>query len=338
MQESHTRKAKTQPAVQIWCLLSFGATVPLAPGFVGVRVTQKRLLQTPPPVPVSLQPAKQPQPPPRTLAPVCLLREDPAPLNFLHFLLHHHGNHRLRLFRHLSLKTRKRGRGEGGEKGKPDPPLAKSRRDRLRQPGRRASQPPGCPGVPLQAWLEMMLGGARVRSVLLYVQQRSAGFDGSATAIHGARISPRLRSGFRVALGGEGGWEEAFIGCPASSQSSVPAAVGLCNLARHLVAPAESRRASPLSPSPRDSFPSSCFFSDCSGTWLPPHLFARLHTRARDVIHKRACWPPAQGVRCRRLLSPSVKLLVKAHSNWGAAPSAGGSPSAGPSLPSHILR
>lgn len=41
------------------------------------------------------KPPPQQQRQPRTLAPVCLLREDPKPLNFLHFQLHLHGNHRL---------------------------------------------------------------------------------------------------------------------------------------------------------------------------------------------------------------------------------------------------
>lgn len=57
----------------------------------------KKLLPIPPPrssPPFAKQPPQQQQQP-RTLAPVCLLCKDPKPLNFLHFQLHLHGNHRL---------------------------------------------------------------------------------------------------------------------------------------------------------------------------------------------------------------------------------------------------
>lgn len=68
-------------------------------GKLPIRLPSLCSLQQPPP-----------PPPPRTLAPVCLLREDPASLNFLHFLSHRYGNHRLALFRHFSLKEGTRGR------------------------------------------------------------------------------------------------------------------------------------------------------------------------------------------------------------------------------------
>lgn len=91
------------------------------------RVAQERPLQTSIRLP-SLCSLQQPPPPPRTLAPVSLLREDPASLNFLHFLFHHYGNHRLALFRHFSLKEETRGRGEGGgsqrRSGTPEVPEA----------------------------------------------------------------------------------------------------------------------------------------------------------------------------------------------------------------------
>lgn len=57
----------------------------------------KKLLPILPPrssPPFAKQPPQQQQQP-RTLAPVCLLCKDPKPLNFLHFQLHLHGNHRL---------------------------------------------------------------------------------------------------------------------------------------------------------------------------------------------------------------------------------------------------
>lgn len=94
--------------MQLFCLRTSG---------VARRVTQERPLQTSIRLPslCSLQ-QPPPPPPPRTLAPVCLLREDPASLNFLHFLFHHYGNHRLALFRHFSLKEGTRGRGGGGQR------------------------------------------------------------------------------------------------------------------------------------------------------------------------------------------------------------------------------
>lgn len=55
----------------------------------------RRRLFLPAPLRRFAKPPPQQQRQPRTLAPVCLLREDPKPLNFLHFQLHLHGNHRL---------------------------------------------------------------------------------------------------------------------------------------------------------------------------------------------------------------------------------------------------